>query len=153
MASSKKRRTCYECGTPGHLSSACPNKRASDSVLNNREPVDDTKPATTIMSEETKVGDESNPAASKKRRKCYECGISGHLSSACPNKKSAEPVCNEEKPDNHSNTVLSVIADEKKASEDTKSAPAKKKKRRTCYECGIAGHLSSECPNKAAAKV
>jgi hypothetical protein len=153
MASSKKRRTCYECGTPGHLSSACPNKRASDSVPNNREPVDDAKPATTIMSEETKVGDELNSAASKKRRKCYECGISGHLSSACPNKKSAEPVCNEEKPDNHSNTVLSVIADEKKASEDTESAPVKKKKRRTCYECGIAGHLSSECPNKTAAKV
>ncbi|XP_066362581.1 phragmoplastin interacting protein 1-like [Miscanthus floridulus] len=152
-ASSKKRRTCYECGTPGHLSSACPNKRASDSVPNNREPVDDAKPATTIMSEETKVGDESNPAASKKRRKCYLCGISGHLSSACPNKKAAEPVCNMEKPDNHSNTVLSVIADEKKASEDTKSAPAKKKKRRTCYECGISGHLSSECPNKPAAKV
>lgn len=149
-ASSKKRRTCYECGTPGHLSSACPNKRTSESVLNNREPAD-AKPATTIKPEETKAGDESNSVASKKRRKCYECGISGHLSSACPSKKAAEPVCNEEKPGNHSNAVLPVVSDEKKASEDAKSAPAKKKKRRTCYECGIAGHLSSECPNKAAA--
>ncbi|OEL15533.1 hypothetical protein BAE44_0023447 [Dichanthelium oligosanthes] len=87
-ASSKKRRTCYECGTPGHLSSACPNKRAADSVQNNREPVDDAKAAPTIVSEETEVGDESNSVPSKKRRKCYECGISGHLSSACPNKKS-----------------------------------------------------------------
>ncbi|XP_042480421.1 phragmoplastin interacting protein 1 [Macadamia integrifolia] len=27
-----KRRTCYECGVPGHLSSACPKKKAVDSV-------------------------------------------------------------------------------------------------------------------------
>ncbi|XP_062180195.1 phragmoplastin interacting protein 1-like [Phragmites australis] len=152
-ASSKKRRTCYECGTPGHLSSACPNKRAADSVLNNMELDDDAKAAPTLVSEEKKLGDESNSAPSKKRRKCYECGISGHLSSACPNKKAAEVVCNEEKPDDGSNAIPSAIADEKKASDDTKSVPPKKKKRRTCYECGIAGHLSSECPNKAAAEV
>jgi hypothetical protein len=35
--SSKKRRKCYECETPGHLSSACPNKKG-DSGFNNREP-------------------------------------------------------------------------------------------------------------------
>ncbi|XP_043716921.1 phragmoplastin interacting protein 1 [Telopea speciosissima] len=28
----KKRRTCYECGVPGHLSSACPKKKAVDPV-------------------------------------------------------------------------------------------------------------------------
>ncbi|KAK9127150.1 hypothetical protein Syun_015947 [Stephania yunnanensis] len=28
----KKRRTCYNCGTPGHLSSACPTKQAIDSA-------------------------------------------------------------------------------------------------------------------------
>nr|TKW24654.1 hypothetical protein SEVIR_3G063300v2 [Setaria viridis] len=144
-ASSKKRRTCYECGTPGHLSSACPNRRTEDSVQNNREPVDDAKSAPTIVPEETKPGDESNSVPSKKRRKCYECGISGHLSSACPNKKVAEVVDNAVERD-----TGSTIAEEK-ANGDTKSAPAKKKKRRTCYECGIAGHLSSECPNKAAA--
>ncbi|KAG2615977.1 hypothetical protein PVAP13_3NG079351 [Panicum virgatum] len=151
-ASSKKRRTCYECGIPGHLSSACPNKRPADSVQSNREPVDDANvepPA--IVSEEMKVGDESNSVPSKKRRKCYECGISGHLSSACPNKKIAEVVDDELKCDTGSNTIPSTIVEEEKASDDTKSAPAKKKKRRTCYECGIAGHLSSECPNKAAA--
>ncbi|PUZ63701.1 hypothetical protein GQ55_3G089100 [Panicum hallii var. hallii] len=151
-ASSKKRRTCYECGTPGHLSSACPNKRPADSVQNNREPVDDAKAEPpTIIYEEMKVGDESNSVPSKKRRKCYECGISGHLSSACPNKKVAEVVDDEVKCDPGSNTMPSTIVEEKKASDDAKSAPAKKKKRRTCYECGIAGHLSSECPNKAAA--
>jgi hypothetical protein len=152
MASSKKRRTCYECGTPGHLSSACPNRRTEDSDHNNREPVDDAKSAPTIVPEETKAGDESNSVPSKKRRKCYECGISGHLSSACPNKKVAEVADNEVERDTCSNTISSTttIADEKDNG-DTKSAPAKKKKRRTCYECGIAGHLSSECPNKAAA--
>lgn len=140
-ASSRKRRTCYECGTPGHLSSACPNRRAAEVV----EVDDVAKAAPTMVSEEKNVGDESNSAHSKKRRKCYECGISGHLSSACPNKKATEVVCNKEKTDNRSNNVLSA--------DDTKSASAKKKKRRTCYECGIAGHLSSECPNKAAADV
>jgi squamous cell carcinoma antigen recognized by T-cells 3 len=30
----QKRRTCYECGTPGHLSSACPNKKI-DAASNN----------------------------------------------------------------------------------------------------------------------
>ncbi|WVZ95896.1 hypothetical protein U9M48_041603 [Paspalum notatum var. saurae] len=139
-ALSKKRQTCYECGTPGHISSACPNKRSSE--------VDDVAKATaTMVSVEKNVGDESNSAPSKKRRKCYECGISGHLSSACPNKKA------DEKPGNYSNTMLSTTADEMKTGDDTKSAPAKKKKRRTCYECGIAGHLSSECPNKSATEV
>ena len=28
--SKKKRRTCYVCGVPGHLSSACPRKKAAD---------------------------------------------------------------------------------------------------------------------------
>lgn len=151
-ALSKKRRTCYECGTPGHLSSACPNKRIADSVPNNQEPVDDAKAAPTIISEEMKVGDESNSVPSKKRRKCYECGISGHLSSACPNKKVAEVVDDEVKRPTSSSIAPSTIAEEK-ATDDAKSAPAKKKKRRTCYECGIAGHLSSECPNKAATDV
>ncbi|XP_062230545.1 phragmoplastin interacting protein 1-like [Phragmites australis] len=151
-ASSKKRRTCYECGIPGHLSSACPNKRTADSV-SNMERDDDAKAAPTVVYEENKIGDESNSAPSKKRRKCYECGVSGHLSSACPNRKAAEVVCDEEKPDDASNAIPSAIADEKKAGDGIKSAPPKKKKRRTCYECGIAGHLSSECPNKAAAEV
>ncbi|KAL6865453.1 hypothetical protein ACP4OV_016604 [Aristida adscensionis] len=150
-APSKKRRKCYECGIPGHLSSACPNKKVVDSVSNNVEPDYDSKSAPTIY-EEKKVADESNSAPSKKRRKCYECGISGHLSSACPNKKATEVVYDEEKPDGGSNTVLPAIDDEK-AGDDAKSVPSKKKKRRTCYECGIAGHLSSECPNKAAAEV
>ncbi|KAK3140912.1 hypothetical protein QOZ80_5AG0407690 [Eleusine coracana subsp. coracana] len=153
VAPSKKRRTCYECGIPGHLSSACPNKRAAYSVSNNREPDDNAKAAPTTVPGENTVGDESNSAPSKKRRKCYECGISGHLSSACPNKKTVEAVPIEEKHGDVSKTVPSAIVDEMRADDDTKPAPAKKKKRRTCYECGIAGHLSSECPNKAAAEV
>ncbi|KAF8397539.1 hypothetical protein HHK36_016457 [Tetracentron sinense] len=31
----KKRRTCYECGVPGHLSSSCPKKQAADAVNSN----------------------------------------------------------------------------------------------------------------------
>uniref|UniRef100_A0A0D9WC11 Uncharacterized protein n=1 Tax=Leersia perrieri TaxID=77586 RepID=A0A0D9WC11_9ORYZ len=147
-ASSKKRRTCYECGVPGHLSSACPNKKSDNAVSSNKGPDDEAKPASTISPEENKTGVETNPAASNKRRKCYECGIPGHLSSACPNK--VAPIKSDmEKPYDGSSTVPSTASDENKASDGTtNSVPPKKKKRRTCYECGIAGHLSSECPNK-----
>lgn len=104
-----------------------------------------------MASEQTKIGDGSNSAPSK-RRKCYECGISGHLSSACPNKQATDINRDETKPVGGSSTVPSATSGEKKPSDDTSSVgPPKKKKRRTCYECGIAGHLSSECPNKAAA--
>lgn len=150
-SASKKRRTCYECGIPGHLSSACPNKKAAEVVSNNMQPVDEPKSAPSMAFEQSKAADGSNSAPSK-RRKCYECGISGHLSSACPNKKDSQINSNEAKPNGDSNTVPPAISDEKKASDDTNPAPPKKKKRRTCYECGIAGHLSSECPNKAAAQ-
>jgi squamous cell carcinoma antigen recognized by T-cells 3 len=45
-----------------------------------------------------------------------------------------------------SQRLSSAIADEMRAGDDTKPAPAIKKKeeRRACYECGIAGHLLSE---------
>ncbi|XP_037482025.1 protein gar2-like [Triticum dicoccoides] len=130
---SKKRRTCYECGIPGHLSSACPNKSAPE-----------------VIADENKANTESASTASKKRRTCYECGVSGHLSSACPNKKATEINPEEAvKPVGGSSTEPSAVSGENKPSDDTSSAPPKKKKRRTCYECGIAGHLSSECPNKA----
>ncbi|KAF0924089.1 hypothetical protein E2562_008414 [Oryza meyeriana var. granulata] len=144
--SSKKRRTCYECGVPGHLSSACPNKKAGDAVSSDHGPDDETKPVPSITPEENKIADESNSAPSR-RRKCYECGIPGHLSSACPNKV-AIVNSDMEKPYDGSSAKPSATSDGNKASGDTNSVPAKKKKRRTCYECGIAGHLSSECPNK-----
>jgi hypothetical protein len=147
--SSKKRRTCYECGVPGHLSSACPNKSAAE-VVSNTQTFDEPKIAPSMAYEQNKIGDGSNSAPSK-RRKCYECGISGHLSSACPNKKATETNFDEAKSVGDSSTVPGTTSGEKKPSDDTSSAPPKKKKRRTCYECGIAGHLSSECPNKAAA--
>ncbi|EAY96296.1 hypothetical protein OsI_18195 [Oryza sativa Indica Group] len=146
-ASSKKRRTCYECGIPGHLSSACPNKKAGDAVSSDKGPDDETKSAPSITPEDNKIGEESNSAPSKKRRKCYECGIPSHLSSACPNKVAAVNS-DMEKSYGGSSTIPSATSDGNKASDDTNPVPAKKKKRRTCYECGIAGHLSSECPNK-----
>uniref|UniRef100_M8BT98 RNA-binding protein 34 n=1 Tax=Aegilops tauschii TaxID=37682 RepID=M8BT98_AEGTA len=160
-------RTCYECGTPGHLSFACPNKKVSE-----------------VISSENKDNTDSAEALSKKRRTCYECGVPGHISSACPNKKASEVIADETKanidsattaskkrrtcyescpnkkateinpeeaakPVGGSSTEPSAVSGENKPSDDTSSAPPKKKKRRTCYECGIAGHLSSECPNKA----
>jgi hypothetical protein len=48
------------------------------------------------------------------------------------------------RPEDVSKTVSSAVADEMRAGGDTNPAPAKKKGRRACYECGIAGHLLSE---------
>uniref|UniRef100_K3Z4U9 Uncharacterized protein n=1 Tax=Setaria italica TaxID=4555 RepID=K3Z4U9_SETIT len=148
MASSNKRRTCYECGIPGHLSSSCPNKKGVE-----------------FISDEKNANVDSATASSKKRRTCYECGTPGHLSSACPNRRTEDSVQNNREPVDDAKSAPTIVPEEmkpverdtgstiaeEKANGDTKSAPAKKKKRRTCYECGIAGHLSSECPNKAAA--
>uniref|UniRef100_A0A452XP84 Protein gar2 n=1 Tax=Aegilops tauschii subsp. strangulata TaxID=200361 RepID=A0A452XP84_AEGTS len=149
-ALSKKRRTCYECGVPGHISSACPNKKASEVIADETKSACPNKSAPEVIADENKANTESASTASKKRRTCYECGVSGHLSSACPNKKATEINPEEAaKPVGGSSTEPSAVSGENKPSDDTSSAPPKKKKRRTCYECGIAGHLSSECPNKA----
>lgn len=41
----------------------------------------------------------------------------------------------------------------KNAENDGTGGSSKKKKRRTCYECGVPGHLSSACPRKKAAEI
>ncbi|XP_020273468.1 protein gar2-like isoform X2 [Asparagus officinalis] len=85
-SSKKKRRTCYVCGVPGHLSSACPKKKKS-------EDVDEVAKKGVQIHLEEKYEDVSNVGSSKKKRRtCYVCGVPGHLSSVCPKKKKPEDV-------------------------------------------------------------
>lgn len=147
----KKRRTCYECGVAGHISSDCPmKKQAVDTV--NMEMVEEETSYPMFISEEKFASETSNTVSStksgvKKRRTCYECGIAGHISSDCPQKNQAgDPVNkpqvietsyprNEERVENENSNTMS-------------SAKSGGKKRRTCYECGVAGHISTDCPKK-----
>ncbi|XP_047329111.1 phragmoplastin interacting protein 1 [Impatiens glandulifera] len=102
-----RRRTCYECGGKGHLSSACPNKQAIEpNSTKTEEPLPAAKSGynTTPTITETyvpKTTTETNvitpietAAVSGKirRRTCYECGEKGHLSSACPKKQGVNPI-------------------------------------------------------------
>ncbi|KAL5716909.1 hypothetical protein ACHQM5_010013 [Ranunculus cassubicifolius] len=70
----KKRRTCYECGVPGHISSECPKeiKKAEVEI------------------KKTEVATVSS-GGGKKRRTCYECGVPGHISSECPKRQAVDP--------------------------------------------------------------
>ncbi|KAL5203203.1 hypothetical protein ABZP36_014155 [Zizania latifolia] len=88
--------TCYECGTPGHLSS-CPNKKAPK-----------------VISDDKKTNVESTTASSKKRRMCYECGVPGHLSSACPNKRADDAVSSGKGPDDDARPAPSITPEESK---------------------------------------
>ncbi|ESQ44921.1 hypothetical protein EUTSA_v100102571mg, partial [Eutrema salsugineum] len=103
-----KRRSCYECGEKGHLSTACPKKFQSAHDQANAELDQVTvnaKPAMLSYELQKSDGDSytnetytaTNEAHSEslatvvsigkiKRRSCYECGEKGHLSTACPKK-------------------------------------------------------------------
>ncbi|KAF5959460.1 hypothetical protein HYC85_000669 [Camellia sinensis] len=78
-----RRRTCYECGEKGHLSSLCPNKQADDL----KKVVTESDSKSLLTSKETDNGDASAVSGKIRRRTCYECGEKGHLSSSCPNKQ------------------------------------------------------------------
>ncbi|XP_073143221.1 phragmoplastin interacting protein 1 [Henckelia pumila] len=95
-----------------------------------------------------------------RRRTCYECGERGHLSSSCPKQQAMAKQINTDghevgivKTDDH---VVNLVTEgnnnisESKTEDNEASAVSSKIRRRTCYECGERGHLSSSCPNKTA---
>ncbi|XP_073065413.1 phragmoplastin interacting protein 1 [Primulina eburnea] len=93
---------------------------------------------------------EVSPVSSKiRRRTCYECGERGHLSSACPKKQA---MAKESETDGHEVSLITEGNNirESKTDDIEVSAVSSKIRRRTCYECGERGHLSSSCPKKAA---
>ncbi|KAB2596080.1 protein gar2-like [Pyrus ussuriensis x Pyrus communis] len=175
-ASKIKRRMCYECGEKGHLSSACP-KSATTILSTHSIPLatttsTDPTPVATDSGKRADNGGLSATSGKIKRRTCYECGEKGHLSSACP-KAGTTPSSTHSIPvatvtstsplpvATTTSTAWISIATTGKTDlppDDTTtgtgadtsglSASTGKIKRRTCYECGEKGHISSTCPKK-----
>lgn len=158
----KKRRTCYECGIAGHISSDCPQKNQAGDPVNKPQVIETSYP----RNEERVENENSNTMSSaksggKKRRTCYECGVAGHISTECPKKNQAvDPINNVKVDDESSNPVAiekvqaacSLPLNNEKVENDSSnivaSTKSSGKKRRTCYECGISGHISTDCPKK-----
>ncbi|KAL6131402.1 hypothetical protein ACLB2K_069778 [Fragaria x ananassa] len=153
-----KRRTCYECGEKGHVSTACPQKQSSAALIDTNATF--TTPVHTITSPAlesiavTPTGVDntglSSISGNIKRRTCYECGEKGHVATACPNTQYAQPI---ETPARHRKPVPTTPTPllEPAATEPDNtglSSMSGKIKRRTCYECGEKGHISSACPKK-----
>ncbi|KAK4284129.1 hypothetical protein QN277_001001 [Acacia crassicarpa] len=117
-----KRRTCFECGEMGHISSACPKKQTNDAPAPMNTQVNSEKPSST-------------GSGKVKRRTCFECGEKGHVFSACPKKQTTDVPVPVPAP---TNTQVN--------GEKPSSTGSGKVKRRTCFECGEKGHISSACP-------
>lgn len=66
------------CGRPVKISCAVPKKELA------------THSKSAGSSERADNGEMSSGSGKKKRRTCYECGVAGHLSSACPKKQAPE---------------------------------------------------------------
>ncbi|KAI7757375.1 hypothetical protein M8C21_003098 [Ambrosia artemisiifolia] len=147
-----KRRTCYECGEKGHLSSACPNKQAADVAISRPETF---APVVVKDNEEVDYNMVNSVSDGKlRRRSCYECGERGHLSSACPKKQAADAANSIKEAKDMEVEKADVAAVGKEVTDNAASSVSEGKlRRRTCYECGERGHLSSLCPKKQAADV
>lgn len=142
-------------GTVNNLTSVAKESKTDDDEVNIAiEGKNDISESKTDSSEASAV------SSKIRRRTCYECGERGHLSSACPKKQAMAKVSETNghevsivKTDGHevglgtegNNNII-----ESKTDDSEVSAVSSKIRRRTCYECGERGHLSSSCPKKAA---
>ncbi|XP_047946593.1 phragmoplastin interacting protein 1-like [Salvia hispanica] len=170
VGSKIRRRTCYECGEKGHLSSACPKIQAAAPTNPGTQPLLPAAASLTVPPEDYQVdhyntSSVTTDVSSKiRRRTCYECGEKGHLSSVCPKIQAAAPtnpgtqpqlpaaaslkVPQEDYQVDYYNTSVEV---EKQVTSSVTADVSSKIRRRTCYECGEKGHLSSACPKIQAA--
>ncbi|KAA3481763.1 protein gar2-like [Gossypium australe] len=159
-----RRRTCYECGQKGHISSACPK----GSVSVEAPTVNEVGNCGSMVNEAPIVNEVDNGGSSitsgkLRRRTCYECGQKGHISAACPKGSasvkataSVEAPVSVEAPTvnevgNGGSTVNEALTVNEVAN-DGLTVTSGKLRRRTCYECGQKGHISSACPSKKPAE-
>ncbi|KAI3757982.1 hypothetical protein L6452_05528 [Arctium lappa] len=151
-----KRQTCYECGEKGHLSSSCPNRKAADVAHTGNESNDvafDVTDTFASMVDIDKKEVDSIGDGKLKRRTCYECGEKGHLSSSCPKKQAADVANSGIKANDFSFAPVVAMGNGRVDNNMINSVSDGKLRRRTCYECGERGHLSSLCPKKQDADV
>ncbi|KAI3705584.1 hypothetical protein L1987_75823 [Smallanthus sonchifolius] len=138
-----------------NIGDACPKKQAADVVKSIKEAnyMEVEKADVAVVKE---AGDNVVSTISEgklRRRTCYECGERGHLSSLCPKKQAADGA-NSVKEANGMEVEKADMAVVKEESDNVVSSISEGKlRRRTCYECGERGHLSSLCPKKQAADV
>ncbi|XP_039037383.1 protein gar2 [Hibiscus syriacus] len=151
-----RRRTCYQCGQKGHISSACPKGPASaeapighEARTGNEAPLSVEAPT---VNEVDNVG-LSVSSGKLRRRTCYVCGQKGHISSACPKgPTSTEAPTSNEAPLNVEAPLDNEPPPVNEVENGISSVSSGKLRRRTCYECGQKGHISSACPNKKSAE-
>ncbi|CAB4270725.1 unnamed protein product [Prunus armeniaca] len=172
-----KRRTCYQCGEKGHLSSACPMAATTFSSTHSIAVTTTTSADSIPVASTTDTGADdiglSAVSGKIKRRTCYQCGEKGHLSSACPITATAfssthsisiaTTLSTDSIPVATTTSTNSIpvatttstnsipVATTTGADNGGLSAISGKIKRRTCYECGEKGHISSACPKKQSA--
>ncbi|XP_021813894.1 protein gar2-like [Prunus avium] len=172
-----KRRTCYQCGEKGHLSSACPMASTTFSSTHSIAVTTTTSADSIPVATTTDTGADdiglSAVSGKIKRRTCYQCGEKGHLSSACPITATtfssthsisiATTISTDSIPVAATTSTNSIpvatttstnsipVATTTGADNGGLSAISGKIKRRTCYECGEKGHISSACPKKQSA--
>lgn len=149
-----RRRTCYECGEKGHLTSSCPKKQTADTVKSvpTNTNADNVGVSTDNVKFSTDNVEVSAVSGKIRRRTCYECGEKGHLTSSCPNKQPDESIKSMPTSKNAYNVEASINSVEASTDKVDASTVSGKIRRRTCYECGEKGHLSSSCPKKQAAE-
>ncbi|PON91457.1 Splicing factor-like protein [Trema orientale] len=139
-----KRRTCLDCGEKGHISSDCPKKQTAISTTT--ETTNSIIVPTTTETTDSNTGVTSVSTGKMKRRSCYDCGEKGHISSDCPKKQTAISTTAET-----TNSIIVPTTTETTVSNTgVTSVSSSKLKRRTCYDCGEKGHISSDCPKKQA---
>ncbi|KAM7265182.1 hypothetical protein ACFE04_002865 [Oxalis oulophora] len=116
-------------------------------------------------------------AGKLRRRTCYECGGKGHISSDCPKKQTVGPTHITSMPEIQAENISIKVSKlgeisrkDANLADNSRNDPnfaemssnyandvvvtnkdgvsAGKMRRRTCYECGGKGHISSDCPKK-----
>ncbi|GMI87088.1 phragmoplastin interacting protein 1 [Hibiscus trionum] len=159
-----RRRTCYQCGQKGHISSDCPKGSVSvvapavnEALLSVKAPTGNEAPPSVEAPTVKEVDNVGLSVSSGKlrRRTCYECGQKGHISSDCPK----QPASTKAPTSNEAPLTLSVEVPKciepppvNEVENGVSSVSSGKLRRRTCYECGQKGHISSACPNTKSAE-